>query len=89
VEEITGFTGPPDNQRPITARRSVNSSVTIVNGESLGLGGLMKEVEHNTVQKVPLLGSIPFLGKLFQHHDKTVEKTDLLILITPHILSSP
>jgi type II secretory pathway component GspD/PulD (secretin) len=88
VEEITGFTGPPDNQRPITARRAVNSSVTIKAGESLGLGGLMKEVEHKTVKKLPLLGSIPLLGRVFQHHTTSVEKTDLLILITPHIMGT-
>jgi type II secretory pathway component GspD/PulD (secretin) len=89
VEEITGYTGPPDNRRPITSRRSVTSSVTVKNGESLGLGGLMKEVEHKTVKKFPLLGSLPLLGRLFQHHSLNKENTELLILITPRILPSP
>lgn len=87
VEEITGYTGPSDNQRPITSRRSVTSSVTVKAGESLGLGGLMKEVEHRTIEKFPVLGSIPLLGLLFQHHTTSVEKTDLIILITPKIVS--
>jgi type IV pilus assembly protein PilQ len=89
VEEITGYTGPADNQRPITARRSITSAVTVKNGESLGLGGLVKEVEHSTIQKLPLLGHIPLLGKIFQHESTNVEKTDLLILITPKIISMP
>ena len=89
VEEITGYTGPVDNQRPITARRSVSSSVTVKAGETLGLGGLMKEVEHKTTKKLPLLGSIPLIGRLFQHRKTTLEKTDLLILITPRIVSAP
>lgn len=86
VEEIAGYTGPADNQRPITSRRSVTSSVTIKSGESLGLGGLMKEVEHKTISKIPILGSIPVIGRIFQHHSTTTEKTDLTILITPRIL---
>jgi type II secretory pathway component GspD/PulD (secretin) len=88
VEEITGFTGPADNQRPITSKRAVSSSVTIRHGESLGLGGLMKEVKHETVKKLPILGSIPLIGRVFQHRKTTIEKTDLLILSTPRIISA-
>lgn len=89
VEEITGYTGPADNQRPITSRRSVKSSVAVKSGESLGLGGLMKDIEHKTVKKFPLLGSVPVLGRLFQHHTVSKEKSELLILITPRIIPSP
>ena len=89
VEEIIGYTGPIDNQRPITSKRSVISSITVKAGESLGLGGLMKEVEHKTIKKLPILGDMPVLGRVFQHHTTSVEKTDLLILITPHILGEP
>jgi len=88
VEEITGYTGPADNQRPITSRRSVSTTVTVRSGESLGLGGLLKEIETKNIEKVPLLGSIPLLGRLFRHESKSTEKTDLLILITPRILES-
>ncbi len=86
VEEITGYTGPADNRRPITSRRSVNTSVTVRSGESLGLGGLLKEVKHKTVKKLPILGQIPILGRVFQHHTVTTEKADLLILITPRVI---
>lgn len=88
VEEITGYTGPADNQRPITSRRSVTSSVVVKSDESLGLGGLMKEIDHKTVSQIPFLGSIPIIGRLFQHHKIEKEKADLLILITPHIVES-
>lgn len=86
VEEITGYTGPPDNRRPITSRRSVNTSVTVRSGESLGLGGLLKEVKHESVKKLPILGQIPILGRVFQHHTVSTEKADLLILITPRVI---
>lgn len=87
IEDIIGYTGPPDNQRPITTMRSVKTRVTVDNGETLALGGLIKEDEIVTRQRVPILGRIPLLGSLLFTH-KSVEKriTDLTILITPHVL---
>ncbi|RKX26399.1 MAG: hypothetical protein DRP45_03625 [Candidatus Zixiibacteriota bacterium] len=87
VEDIIGYTGPPDSQKPITASRAASTHVTVEDGETIALGGLLKETDIVTVQKVPLLGSIPILGSIL-FTSKKVEKTttDLLILITPHIL---
>jgi type IV pilus assembly protein PilQ len=87
VEDIIGFNGPPDNQKPITASRSIKTRITVKDGETVALGGLLKEDEIITVKKLPVLGSIPLLGSLLFSH-KSVEKTttDLVIMITPHIL---
>lgn len=87
IEDIIGYTGPPDSQRPITTSRSIKTRVTVNDGETLILGGLIKEGEIVTRQRVPLLGHIPLLGNLLFSH-KTVEKniTDLTIMITPHVL---
>ena len=87
VEDILGYTGPTDNQKPITASRSIRTRVTVNDGETVALGGLLKENEIESVQRVPLLGHIPLIGRLL-FSSKSVEKksTDLLILITPHIL---
>lgn len=86
VEEIIGFTGSTEAQKPITSSRSIRTVVTVNDGETIALGGLLKEGKIERVQKVPLLGSIPLIGKLFTH--KSVEKTttDLIILITPRVL---
>jgi len=87
VEDIIGFSGPSDNQKPITTSRSVRTRITVADGETAALGGLLKEDEIVQEQKVPLLGSIPFLGKLlFTNHSKEKTTTDLIILITPHIV---
>ncbi|MCK4302032.1 MAG: type II and III secretion system protein, partial [candidate division Zixibacteria bacterium] len=87
VEDIIGFAGPPDNQKPITASRSVRTRVTVKNGETVALGGLLKETEIVREQKVPLLGRIPLLGRLlFTNRSKEKVNTDLLILITPRIV---
>ncbi len=87
VEEIIGYSGPVDNQKPITTSRSIKTRISVDSGETAVLGGLLKENEIEIVHRVPLLGSIPLLGKLLFTH-KSVEKstTDLMILITPKIM---
>jgi type II secretory pathway component GspD/PulD (secretin) len=87
VEDIIGYTGPIDNQKPITASRSITTRITVKDGETVALGGLLKETETETIQRVPLLGHIPLLGKLLFTRKSTEKSTsDLVILITPHIL---
>ncbi len=85
VEAITGYTGP-DQDRPIVASRSAKTQVMIQDGETIAIGGLIKEDKIETRKKVPILGDIPLLGKLFRHRSTQMEKTDLLIFITPHIV---
>ena len=87
VEEITGFTGPANNERPITAKRTVKTTVRVVDGATLVIGGLVRETKLETRRKIFLLGDIPLLGALFRHTSIEKKKTDLLIFITPHILT--
>jgi len=87
VEDIIGYTGPPENQKPITTSRSIRTRITVADGETAALGGLLKEDEIVQEQRVPLLGSIPLIGKLlFTNKSKEKTTTDLIILITPHIM---
>lgn len=86
VEEITGFTGPANNERPITARRTVKTTVRVQDGATLVLGGLVRENKIETRRKLFLLGDIPILGALFRHTSIEKKKSDLLIFISPHIL---
>jgi len=85
VEAITGFTGP-NQDRPIVASRSAKTQVMIQDGETIAIGGLIKEDKIETKKKVPLLGDIPLLGQLFRYRSEQIEKTDLLIFITPRIV---
>ncbi len=87
VEEIIGYTGPTDNQRPITSERSINTVVTVRHNETIVLGGLMKETKFENKEKVFLLGQIPILGALFTHTKSEIRTTELLIFITPRILA--
>lgn len=87
VEDIIGYSGPADNQKPITSSRSIKTIVTVNEGETIALGGLLKESEIERIQKVPLLGRIPLLGKLlFTNKSSEKTTTDLIILITPRIM---
>ncbi|KAA3633858.1 MAG: hypothetical protein DWP97_08280 [Calditrichaeota bacterium] len=86
IEDIIGYTGPADSQKPITISRSVKTRITVNDGETAALGGLLKENEIENRQKVPVLGSIPLLGSLFTSKSTEKSTTDLIILITPTIL---
>ncbi len=85
LEEIIGYTGTPDAPQPITSKREVRSTVIVKDGETLVIGGLIKETKTENISKVWLLGDIPILGYLFKHTDMKVEKSDLLIFITTKI----
>jgi type II secretory pathway component GspD/PulD (secretin) len=85
VSTITAFVGP-DNDLPQTATRRARSIVRVRDGEKIYLGGLLSEESRETVKKVPILGHIPLLGLLFQHHRTDTITTDLLIEITPQIV---
>jgi type IV pilus secretin PilQ/predicted competence protein len=87
VEDILRYVGPADNQKPVTASRTIQTRVTVNDGETVALGGLLKENESETIQRVPLLGHIPLIGRwLFSSKSTVKSSTDLLILITPHLL---
>jgi type II secretory pathway component HofQ len=59
----------------------------VAEGETVAIGGLMKDTRIETVTRVPLLGHIPVLGYLFSHRSTRNEKRDLIIFITPKLLA--
>jgi len=81
-------TNPPGINSPTVLMRKINTSVVAAHGESIALGGLMSESLGDTENKIPLLGDIPLLGTLFKTTSKENRKTELLILLTPMILTS-
>jgi general secretion pathway protein D len=71
---------------PIILIRRITTSVSIAHGQTIALGGLIKENSGVSETKVPLLGDVPILGNLFKTTSKTKTKTGLLVLVTPTIL---
>jgi len=87
IEDIIGYAGTDNYRKPITSSRSIKTQITVKDGETIALGGLLKENEIKSEQKVPILGYIPIIGKLLFTHTTTEKTTtDLIILITPRIL---
>jgi type III secretion protein C len=71
---------------PEVTRNAVNTQAVIEAGQSLLLGGLIREQANTTVTKVPLLGDIPLIGELFKSRSRDAAHTERLFLITPRIL---
>jgi len=83
---VSNFVEYTDFNAPITADSSITTYVDVGDGESIVIGGMMRSEEKLVTHQIPILGSIPFLGRLFKKTEKTMEDTELLILITPHII---
>jgi pilus assembly protein CpaC len=79
--EISGFEVPG-----ITSRK-VNTEVELRDGQSFVIGGLLDKEETETFEKIPFLGDIPILGKLFQSMTRTKNDTELIVIVTPEIVA--
>ena len=73
------------NVPPTINTRVLDSTVRLKDGETIILGGLISENETSKVSKIPFLGDLPFIGKLFRTSSKSKVKTELMIYITPHV----
>ncbi|KQV61089.1 secretin [Pelomonas sp. Root1217] len=67
--------------------KHVQTQVLVENGGTVVIGGIYTQDEGETVNKVPLLGDVPFLGNLFKNKTRTTSKTELLIFLTPKVVS--
>jgi type IV pilus secretin PilQ/predicted competence protein len=75
------------NDQPIINSQSAQTNVVVSDGETVVIAGLTSNDESNTEQGIPFLKDIPFLGYLFKRTTKTIEKQDLIIFVTPHIIA--
>ncbi len=73
---------------PTIRQRKITTQVTVHDGESLALGGLIQETNSVTRGQVPLLGNIPLVGNAFKYKDDKIERTELIIFIRPRIVRS-
>jgi len=67
--------------------KHVKTQVLIENGGTVVIGGIFTQLERDETAKVPLLGDIPVLGNLFKHRGRTAEKSELLIFLTPRVIT--
>ena len=77
-----------DNRPPVT-RRSIKNQVRVADGETVILGGLRQQIEEDTREKMPFLGDLPGIGKLFGTARSRDISTEMFIFITPKIIKDP
>ncbi len=71
---------------PIITQRRVQTTVTVKDGQTVVIGGLMQTTDQLRKTKVPLLGDIPILGELFKSEKQSSVKTELLVILTPYVI---
>ncbi len=75
-----------DNAGPTTNKRSIESTITVDDGQIVVLGGLIEDSYNTTRSKVPLLGDIPYLGALFRSENRTRKRTNLMVFLRPVVM---
>ncbi|MDI6756863.1 MAG: type IV pilus secretin PilQ, partial [Endomicrobiia bacterium] len=76
-----------DPAGPVLGTREAETTIMVRDGETVVIGGLIREEDKKIATQVPLLGDIPILGQLFRRNYDTKERSELLVFITPQILS--
>jgi len=74
------------NGQPVTTKQTVLTQAILRHGESIIIGGLVKNYTTDTETKVPILGYIPLLGWFFTHHDTNDQQDNLLVILTPYVI---
>ena len=86
--EVSGVAGVPMSGIDIiTNKRAIETTALVDNNQIIVLGGLVDEDTQDSVSKVPVLGSVPILGRLFQSSSKTTVKKNLMVFLRPTIIT--
>ena len=87
-DAVSGYTLPPGGgQIPNLDKREISTEVLVDNGQTVVLGGVYEVSKNDLTKKVPFLGDMPVLGNLFKNKARNDTKAELLIFVTPRILS--
>ncbi|MBU1667249.1 type II secretion system secretin GspD [bacterium] len=86
IEDIVPGSGATAD-RPTTTKRSVKTNAIVNHAETIILGGLIKSADGKSVTKIPLLGDIPILGRLFTSKGDSESKVNVVIYLTPYIIT--
>ena len=76
-----------NNQIPVVDTSEVETTIRVKDGVTIIIGGLIKDEYKNTKNKIPILGDLPLLGKAFRNETRSMDKTETVIFLTPHIIS--
>ena len=88
ILSTTTFSGATGAELPIISTRTAETEVLVRNGDTLAIGGLMREDEKLQLNKVPLFGDIPMLGPyVFSYHRTQIERSNIIIFITTNLVT--
>lgn len=93
IMEVKVNKDEPDYEREVEGvppinKNEVNAKILVEDGETVVIGGVFSNTQSKSVEKVPLLGDLPFLGRLFRRDAVRDEKNELLVFITPRIMNN-
>jgi len=86
-EEPTLYPVPNSGSIPIVDTDEVQTTVRVKDGVTIIIGGLMKDILSNSKSKFPILGDLPIIGKAFNTENRNMQKTEIVIFLTPHIIN--
>ena len=87
VSSLAGTTSSPDGDITLLASRSLASGqLRLRDGQTLILSGIIQDSDRTSVSKLPILGDIPLLGSLFRKSNKTNERREVIVLLTPQVM---
>jgi type II secretory pathway component GspD/PulD (secretin) len=86
VSAISEWRTTAAGEFPVISTRNASATVRIKDGETIIIGGLLSEGKRENVTRVPILGQIPIVGLLFTNRTIEKEKTEIVFLITPHVI---
>jgi type II secretory pathway component GspD/PulD (secretin) len=86
VSSISEWRTTAAGEFPVISTRNACATVRVRDGESIIIGGLLSDSERQNVTRIPVLGYLPLIGLLFQAQSADKEKTEIVFLITPHLI---
>ncbi len=86
VSLVTGYLKTQVGDYPQISTREAMTTVSVEDGDTIAIGGLLQQDEIRNAKKIPLLGDLPVIGKLFRHDKVTKERNEIVIFLTPKIV---
>ncbi len=88
LQEVKTISSRDANDNPIISKKEIKTFVRVQDSQTIVIGGLVSNERNTTVTKVPILGELPIVGFLFRRNSTAVTKRNLMLFITPHILTN-
>jgi general secretion pathway protein D len=83
---VTSISGTGFGGLPTFGNREINTTITLRDGETNMLAGLIRDDERRSLDGIPGLSDLPVVGRIFSHSTKSTQQTDIILTLTPHII---